>query len=207
MARDYAPRNRAPAKKKKAGLPGWIWLFSGLALGLAAAAVMYITRPAEPMQLIPEVVAPPAARADTEEEPVTVPPSEDPRFTFYKMLTDQEVTVPDGDEPTASEPLPPPAASVSDAKPEVQAPAPREPADTQAYLVQVASFSNPADAEAQRARLALLGLEARVEQATIGNKETVYRVRIGPQQGLEQARSVVAQLQSHGLQGLVMKAN
>ena len=48
-----------------------------------------------------------------------------------------------------------------------------------AYILQAGSFSASGDAEATKAKIAMLGLSARVESAQINGK-TVYRVRMGP---------------------------
>lgn len=47
------------------------------------------------------------------------------------------------------------------------------------YYVQVGAFRTPEDAEAQRAKLSLLGLEAKVSEREQSGR-TVYRVRVGP---------------------------
>ena len=47
------------------------------------------------------------------------------------------------------------------------------------YLLQAGAFQASGDAEAVKAKIALLGLSARVESAQIADK-TVYRVRMGP---------------------------
>ncbi len=48
-----------------------------------------------------------------------------------------------------------------------------------AYFVQAGAFRNPDDAQAQRARLAMLGIDATVTEREQAGR-TVYRVRVGP---------------------------
>lgn len=64
-----------------------------------------------------------------------------------------------------------------------QTPAPRvlptAAADPFLYFVQAGAFSRPDEAEQQRARLAMMGYEAKVTEREQGGK-TMYRVRIGP---------------------------
>lgn len=182
MARDYAPRSaprRPPVRKKSGGgVPGWIWGLLGLSVGLAVAAMVYIKRPPEPMPNRRETPAPSATV-----KPSAAPDKPAPRaFTFYELLPNQEVVVPDG------------------AVPESQTPA--APAQ---YLIQVASYRNPQDADRQKASLALLGLEARVETVTIDGRETYYRVRLGPVTGLDAAQQMVSQLDQNGIESLVVK--
>jgi cell division protein FtsN len=69
-----------------------------------------------------------------------------------------------------------PAAILADRPP----PAPVRPgADPFAYFVQAGAFARPEDAEQQRARLAMLGYEAKVTEREQSGR-TMYRVRIGP---------------------------
>ncbi len=48
-----------------------------------------------------------------------------------------------------------------------------------AYFVQAGAFRNPDDAQAQRARLAMLGIDSAVTEREQAGR-TVYRVRVGP---------------------------
>ena len=50
----------------------------------------------------------------------------------------------------------------------------------QHYMLQVGAFGGQSDAESTKARLALLGINAHVESAPIGEHKIIYRVRIGP---------------------------
>jgi cell division protein FtsN len=59
------------------------------------------------------------------------------------------------------------------------APAAADPAGVSAYFVQAGAFRNPDDAQAQRARLAMLGIDAAVTEREQAGR-TVYRVRVGP---------------------------
>ena len=52
-------------------------------------------------------------------------------------------------------------------------------ADPFLYFVQVGAFRTPEDAEAQRAKLSLMGVEARVTEREQSGRQ-VFRVRVGP---------------------------
>ena len=65
------------------------------------------------------------------------------------------------------------------------------------YFVQVGAFSKPEDAEAQRARLAMLGYAAKVTEREQSGR-MMYRVRLGPYQMRDEAESLQAKLQSGG---------
>ena len=65
------------------------------------------------------------------------------------------------------------------------------------YFVQVGAFSKPEDAEAQRAKLAMLGFGAKVTEREQSGR-TMYRVRLGPYQMRDEAETAQAKLQSGG---------
>ena len=52
-------------------------------------------------------------------------------------------------------------------------------ADASGYFVQAGAFRNPDDAQAQKARLAMLGIDAAITEREQAGR-TVYRVRVGP---------------------------
>lgn len=224
MAREYAARNRAP-KRKKAGLPGWIWMIVGLSLGLAVAVFVYIGRPMQPLpgqaavatrdveaEPSPEAddrpvraesrkapgAKPAAAKATPADDRIAIPPREKPRFTFYELLPNQEVVIPsDGPAPKPAAAANPTAAATATAT--------ATAAPTESYIIQVASYRSATEADHQKAKLAMLGIESRIEKVTIDNKDTYYRVRIGPERDLNRARDTLAQLESNGVQGLLVK--
>ena len=61
------------------------------------------------------------------------------------------------------------------------------------YFVQAGAFRTQADADAQRAKLAMLGLEARVSERE-QNGRTVFRVRVGPFAKRDDAEQLKAKL-------------
>ena len=73
------------------------------------------------------------------------------------------------------------------------------------YILQAGSFSASGDAETVKAKIALLGLNARVESAQISGK-TVYRVRMGPYGTASELASAKGKLAGGGLPALAIKA-
>jgi cell division protein FtsN len=65
------------------------------------------------------------------------------------------------------------------AKSKTEAPSPGAGADPFTYFIQAGAFRTPEDAEQQRARLLLLGMQAKVSEREQAGR-TVYRVRLGP---------------------------
>ncbi|HSW12238.1 MAG TPA: SPOR domain-containing protein [Solimonas sp.] len=196
MARDYAQGNRGgrrpPARRGgggSGGMPGWIWLVLGLAIGLSVAAYVYIKRPAQPLlgdeaaaalgELVPAVKPPRKPK-----EAVKLPPKEKPRFTFYELLPSEEVVVPRIEDKNA----PKPAAG-----------------DGSSYVIQVASYRDKQEAERQKASLALLGVESRIESVTIDGADTFYRVRVGPLKDFGKVQIISNRLADNGIEALVVK--
>ena len=110
--------------------------------------------------------------------------------------------------PTAPTPLPedrPAPSRTPEAAPATAArTAPPAAAADARYLLQAGSFSASGDAEALKARIALLGLSARVESGEAGGR-TVYRVRMGPYGTATELADAKAKLQNGGLQALPIK--
>lgn len=73
------------------------------------------------------------------------------------------------------------------------------------YLLQAGAFGASGDAEAVKAKIALLGLSARVESAEIQGK-TVYRVRMGPYGTASELAEAKRKLAAGGLPALAIKA-
>lgn len=192
MAKDYGQRSSGggrqarPANKsggRSSGMPGWIWMVAGLCVGLAVAAFIYISRPLQHAQVENESTAVVPAKPSGKKEAIKIPPKEKPRFTFYELLPNQEVVVPR----------------------DVQSGGKSIGADDGIYIIQVASYRTQADADTQKAKLALLGIESRVEKVTIDNKDTFYRVRVGPEKSLARVHMMMARLEENGIQGMLVK--
>lgn len=199
MARDYAHSPKRGGRQAKGrgggggGMPGWVWLVFGLAIGLVVAAFVYIKRPSgglpsaqTPEDSAQEQAAEPVAKPKKEpKETVKLPPKEKPRFTFYELLPSEEVVVPRGDKEAAK--------------------APAAAGDGSTYVIQVASYRDREEADKQKASLALLGIESRIETVTIDGAETFYRVRVGPLKDFGKVQIISNRLEDNGIQAMVVK--
>ena len=211
MPRDYAQRTPSPRRHTRraksrdgaASVPGWVWLIAGLSFGLAVAAFVYIRRPMAPPAPI-DAGAGDAATATVEREvpraartrggkpeALPLPPKQKDRFTFYEILKNQEVVLPPDAAKAAQPPKPPPSASTAPGG--------------GSYIIQVASYRAQTEAEKQKAQLALLGIEARIESVTIDGKDTFYRVRIGPERDWARVQATMTRLDANGIQALLVK--
>lgn len=74
------------------------------------------------------------------------------------------------------------------------------------YLLQAGAYGASGDAEAVKAKIAMLGLNARVESAKMGDK-TVYRVRMGPYGSASELTDAKAKLAAGGLPAMAVKTH
>jgi len=167
MTRDYRSRVQRESKQKKPPTPVWVPFFYGFlsASILMSIAWLLLTPPGTQLAW-PDLAADQAPMAKTvaktatqQEEP------ERPRFDFYTILPEMEVVISD------EEAAPPDAddrAVSSVQKKDVR------------YRLQVGSFKKLSDADRQKARLALLGVEADIQKVNIGQGDIYYRVLTSP---------------------------
>ncbi|MFV9615575.1 MAG: SPOR domain-containing protein [Gammaproteobacteria bacterium] len=189
MPRDY--KTRVTSKNKKS-LPGYIWLLSGLAIGLFVAFIVYLDKQPEnnkdfgsAVQLELEKLKQQAKKknsAAASTSKTSVSEKKEPKFNFYTLLPELEVFIPE------SETRPPVRTSSTTST--VSSAAKSKSSNTQhkskkQYILQVGSFQNLNDAKKLKANLAFLGLEAGIQHVTV-NKQAWHRVRTGPYQNKQQ---------------------
>lgn len=107
--------------------------------------------------------------------------------------------------PAASTPAAAPAAPASGTAAVGSATAATAPPPNVRYILQAGAFGASGDAEATKAKLAMIGLAARVESAQINGK-TVYRVRMGPYGSAGELSDAKQKLDGTGLQAMAIKA-
>jgi cell division protein FtsN len=72
------------------------------------------------------------------------------------------------------------------------------------YVIQVGAYRSNADADAQKAKLALMGLDAKVSERDQGGR-TVYRVRLGPYADKMAAEKVRSRLEGSGIENTLVR--
>lgn len=77
-------------------------------------------------------------------------------------------------------------------------------ADALSYQVQAGAYGSQTEAEQQRAKLGLMGLEAHLQEREV-NGRTMYRVRLGPFGQREQAEDVRVKLQAAGIESALVR--
>ena len=185
--RKAAPRrgaSRAQSASKRKGIPGWLWLVSGLVIGLFVAFLFQLEPGHDNVKRSPAPPKPSNNAAVRPEQP------EKPRYDFYTLLPESEVIVPEntGKVETPPEPEKTPEASAE---------------STVRYYLQAGSFKQKADADRVRAQILLLGLDVHLESAKLNDGQTWHRVQVGPfnnKDSLDQAQST---LSGNGFQNLL----
>ena len=208
MSRNTGNKSAAP---RKSGSPLLTGILVGMVIGvgMAAGLAWYIMKSPSPfVQNEPAIAKPPADIAKpvapagnaTPHAPAAAPASGvadgKPRFEFYKVLTDKQDTSVAAPAKPADKPQP--------AKP--QAADSKPVAANEPYFLQAGSFSNADDAEKLKARLALLGIEASTQIATIPDKGVWHRVRMGPYKNTDEMNRARNLLKQNGMDATPMRA-
>ncbi len=105
--------------------------------------------------------------------------------------------------PTAAQPSPGASAVAGTTKPTLDPSNPQNK-DRFVFFVQAGAFVQPAEAEQQRARLAMQGFTARVYERESQGR-VVYRVRIGPFEGESEAEKLKAEVEGAGLEAALVR--
>src|SRR5687767_7375092 len=164
-----------------------------IGLGVALAVAFYLNKTP-----IPFITAKPrAAEKDGKAAIPGLPPSsapaaaasaDKPKFDFYKILPGSEEQV-----------------SEKELRERMKSARSQQEAAKDVYFIQAGSFQNPADADNQKARLAILGFESSVEPANLPDKGTWYRVRMGPYAKLDEINKVRQALAQNGIDASLIK--
>ncbi len=197
-------RSITPTRRRSEGnfLAGMgVGVLAGLAVSLAIA--FYLNRTPIPfMTAKPKQVeknggtsAKPAPIAGLPQGGATPPVAsaspDKPKFDFYRIL-------PGAEEPVTEK-------EIRERLRQKGSPAGQQDASKDVYFIQAGSFQNPADADNQKARLAILGFESSVEPANLPDKGTWYRVRMGPYAKLEEINKVRQVLAQSGIDANLIK--
>ncbi|HRD87902.1 MAG TPA: SPOR domain-containing protein [Accumulibacter sp.] len=182
----------------------------------------------QPASEVPPVASAPVALPGKPGDPIP----EKPRFDFYKILPGNAEAVPDPkpDEsrpaeqrptigkPTETKPI---ESKAAETKPAEGRPAEGKTAEGKAaagkpaeaksenslkepIYLQAGSFLSASDADNQKARLALMGAEARIQQVMLQDK-VWYRVRLGPYHKMDDVNHMRADLAKQGIDANVVR--
>jgi cell division protein FtsN len=193
------PRSMTPPRKRSEGnfLAGiGVGVLIGLAVSLGIA--FYLNRTPIPFMAAKPKQAekdgapakPPAIAGLPQGGAAPAPVPEKPKFDFYRILPGSEEPVTEKEIRERSR-----ASSKSG----------QQEASKDVYFIQAGSFQNPADADNQKARLAILGFESSVEPANLPDKGTWYRVRMGPYAKVDEINKVRQALAQNGIDASLIK--
>ncbi|MGZ8152488.1 MAG: SPOR domain-containing protein [Methylovulum sp.] len=195
MARDYkhrAQRGKTSTRAQKYGrqesISGWRWLAIIVVLLSFAAFLTYLRLTPKPV----EPAKPEANQATLKQKTPEVKPST-PHFDFYHSLSKKEIVIPEHEIKTRTR-----EEWVGKAK-------------ESKYIMQAGSFKSLKEAEQLRAKLALMGIESKVDKVKVGSKKDTtklnaviwYRVKIGPYSKMTSVDSVKSRLKKSGIDVMV----
>ncbi|MCS4505912.1 Cell division protein FtsN [wastewater metagenome] len=222
-------QRRSTSRKGSTGrsLPGWLWGVGGLGIGLGVALLVHWHYTGGGPQQLSELMAPPSpqqqgAGRDTTGDSGTPPQGggdttakqDKPRFEFYRLLPEQKVEVPGGDQERQQQAADRTAEPGDTGETTRQRSASADTGESTAsksadsnrrYLLQAGSFRGHDDADRLKARLALLGIEANIQRVELSGGELWHRVRVGPFNDLDRVNTVRRRLKENGIETVLLK--
>jgi cell division protein FtsN len=185
-----------------AGLLIGLFIALGIALYLNKTPIPFMSKKAgtedakagKPPALagMPQSGSTPAATPPPKTPVAAAKAPDKPRFDFYKILAG-------GEEPVSERELRERLRTAAAPKSQVAA------VSQEVYFIQAGAFQNPADADNQKARLAILGFESNVEPTNLPDKGTWYRVRLGPYTKVDELNKVRQSLAQNGIDANLVK--
>jgi len=187
------PAKSPPPRRSGGGFLLGVFVGLILGLGIAVGVAFYFNK--APLPFVTKGRPPAKDAAAPGAPPVSgLPPSgaakaqEKPRFDFYKILPGSEEAVNERDLKDAARAAKGQPGTAKDV-----------------FYIQAGSFQNPADADNQKARLAILGFESSVEPMSLPEKGTWYRVRLGPYSQVEELNRVRQALAQNGVEASTLR--
>lgn len=188
MAKDYKHRAKYNHRHKSESLSLWRWmLITALIISFVVFLVYLSNIGSKQTPPQPDAASAPEAAKSEAPKPEKKPEGPVlPQFDFYTILPEKEVIVPDYEINTRAR-----EERVGQAK-------------TASYILQAGSFKDFKDADSLRAKLALMGIESKVEKAKVGN--VVWnRVKMGPYAQMTSVSAIRARLRENGIDVIVIE--
>ncbi|MEA3412562.1 MAG: SPOR domain-containing protein [Pseudomonadota bacterium] len=225
MSRDGKRSSRADT----GGTPPWVWMLTGFVLGIVLSLAVYLKGGGrmEPgvgtervstdgetdgadgreswVSSLLGMFRNPGSPATERMEPGSTDRDRDTSagkqrdFEFYTLLPDLEVAIPDESErPARRDPG-------KLHQTEVDSRVAPSPDAAGRYMLQAGSFQKFSQADSLRARLALIGVEASIQDVEVG-KTIFHRVRVGPYREYSDAAQIQEILKRNKVESLLMKS-
>jgi len=204
MARDYKHSGQGKRHSGRHGYSDgpqsislWKWmLITALIIGFVVFLVYLRSTGSKQAQPQPVAQSMPSAKTGSPEKAGDQSPKQEvkiksgpvmPQFDFYTILPEKEVVVPDYEIGTRAR-----EERIGQGK-------------ETSYIMQAGSFKEFKDADNMKAKLALMGIESRLEKAKVGDA-TWYRVKMGPFDRMASVSSIRARLRQNGIDVVVTEA-
>jgi cell division protein FtsN len=194
MARDYKYRAQDPREssrrrrpKQKDGLAMWRWmLITALIIGFVVFLLYVGSKGRQTVAPGQSGNSPVSAKPEDKNKlkVEAVPEPQGPQFDFYTYLPKKEIVVPDHEINTRTR-----EERVGKAK-------------ATHYILQAGSYKEVAEADNLRAKLALMGIESRLEKTKVGNV-TWHRVTLGPYTRMASVSVIRSRLRQNGIDVIV----
>ncbi len=191
MARDY--KNSSSTRKSGGGSGSGRPLLTGivigliLGLGISVGVAVYLKGAPSPFVDVSKRHEDQSQAASAAQASATQ--ADKPKFDFYTILPGSEETL---DEKASAKAASATAAAAS---------------SKNTYFLQAGAYQDENQADNLKAKLALLGVEAIIQTAQVGDKGIWHRVRIGPYKSLDDLSQVRANLQQQGIETSIIKVS
>lgn len=187
---------RRGTSRRSKPTPPWVWLIIGLILGLVAALAVYLyartDANTDSKHATPATKQETKSTAKTKASEAKQKVATKPRFDFYQLLPEREIIIPDE--------------QISNSQSKKATPIPDADKGGN-YLLQAGAFKTFKQADQLKARLALIGVEAKIETVKINDTVAWHRVRVGPFDGLDKVNTVRYRLQDNDIDTVVLQVN
>ncbi|MDA1342484.1 MAG: SPOR domain-containing protein [Methyloglobulus sp.] len=197
-SRDASNRRRNNQKSSGIGLLKWM-LITALIIGFAVFLVylkspeLQKSAPAVAANSQEKVVPEKSGKTEANNKSSTAEVKKDqkpqpPQFDFYTILPKKEVVVPDHEIKTRTR-----EEQVGKNK-------------KASYMIQAGSSRDPKDADQLRAKLALMGIESKIQKARV-ESAIWYRVKIGPYSQMGSVNTIMSRLQKNGMKPVITEVD
>ena len=212
-----AKRNKQAYREndRQTAWPAWIWLGIGVLLGLTLSALVLIKdwapmlRKKNLPQPNAEATAPKESESAVVDEATKKPAPPKKSFDFYSVLPEMEVVIPDAElsaKARAEQQRQQAAMAQSqtaNATASAQTAAPTNENGGR-YVLLAGSYGDAKAADEAKAKLAMLGVVAKVQSITINGK-TWNRVMVGPYANASDTETAKKSLADNGVKAIPMK--
>jgi cell division protein FtsN len=202
-------------ERERNSWPAWVWLGIGILLGLAISATVLIKdwapmlRKKNLPQPNAEATAPKESEQTVADEAGKKPAPPKKTYDFYSVLPEMEVVIPDAElsAKARAEQQRQQQAMAQAQNPATGATPTAPPPSTDAnarYVLLAGSYADAKAADEAKAKLALLGIVAKVQSVSVNGK-TWNRVMVGPYANASDTEAAQKTLSDAGVKAIPMK--